>query len=234
MKLVVFSYDFPDRRSQDFLLRLFLRQRPIAAVLGAPWRKLSIPPPAHRTRIRHVGLVHPRQVAERIGAPYHALPHAAAETVDLLKSLAPDVGIIAGARILKKPVIDAFRMGIINFHPGMIPEARGLDALLWSIHGDVPLGVTAHLIDEQVDAGRVLIKHPIPIHPDDSALDLSERLYESQLDLLEPAIEAALAGEGIGVDPSTPHNRKMTRDQETLALARLPDYVRRHAAPRES
>lgn len=231
MKLVVFTYDFPDRRSQDFLLRLFLRQRPIAAVVGAPWRKLSIPPPAHRTRIRHVGLAHPREVAERIGAPYHALPHAAAETEDLLKSLTPDVGIIAGARILKRPVIEAFRVGIINFHPGLIPEARGLDAFLWSVHGDVPLGVTAHLIDEHVDAGRVLIKQPIPIRLDDTPLDLSERLYESQLDMLEPALEAALAGEGIAVDPSIPANRKMTADQEGAALARLPDYVRRHGRP---
>ena len=136
---------------------------------------------------------------------------------------------MAGARILKQRVIDCFSIGIINFHPGLIPEARGLDAMLWSVLRDVPLGISAHLIDEHVDAGRLLLRQLIPIAADDTALDLSERLYEYQLDMLEPAVEAALAGEGIGVDPSSGYNRKMTPELERRALEKLPEYIRRFA-----
>ena len=82
--------------------------------------------------------------------------------------------MIAGARILKRPVIDRFSIGIINFHPGLIPEARGLDALLWSIRGDLPLGVTSHLIDERVDASSEAARQ--------QGLVIAERLREQGLD----------------------------------------------------
>ncbi len=236
LKLVVFAYNFPHKKTQDVLLRLWLEGYPIAAVLACDPVELSIPAPTVRTKLRHAALVHPSAVAERIGAPYHVVPHNDPEAVRLLQSLRPDLGLIAGARILKRPAIDAFRIGIINFHPGLIPEARGLDAMLWSIHRNLPLGVTAHLIDHRVDAGAILLRQRIAIHPDDTALDLSTRLYETQLELLKPAIEAAERWAGnrealVTVGPNTPRNQKMPGELERATLEALPAYVRRFAGP---
>jgi len=227
LRLGVLAYDFPHKKTQDFLLRLFAEGYKIEAVIAGPRVELKLPPLGLRTKIRHTALLHPEGVAGRIGVGYHALPHDDNRVVELIRSLRLDLGIIAGARILKKPLIEAFGIGVINFHPGLIPEARGLDALQWSVHQGLPLGVTAHLIDEHVDAGTTLIKQRIPVYRDDVFQDLSERLYETQLEMLTPAIEAASRGEGTPVDPATSYNRKMPVDMEREVAAKLNEYVRR-------
>jgi phosphoribosylglycinamide formyltransferase-1 len=228
-KLAVFAYNFPHKKTQDFLLRLLLEGYEISVVIAADPVKLNIPPSSVRTKIRHEALTDPRQICERIGAAYQAIPHNSAQTVELVKSSRIDLGLIAGARILKQPVIDAFTIGIINFHPGLIPEIRGLDTLLWSIHKGVPLGVTSHLIDSDIDAGSILIREHISIFEDDTALDLSERLYEKQLEMIRPSIECGLGGRGVAVDPGTPYNRKMPPELERITLEKLSSYLRRFA-----
>ena len=54
-----------------------------------------------------------------------------------------------------KNVIDSFSNGIINFHPGVLPENRGLDNLKWAIYNNLPQGVTTHLIDENIDVEQI-------------------------------------------------------------------------------
>ncbi len=124
-----------------------------------------------------------------------------------------ELGLIAGARILKPRVIEAFPLGIINFHPGLIPQTRGLDAMMWSVHNGIPQAVTAHVIDSRVDAGSILFAEEMPIWSDDTPFDFQERLYEMQLDMIPEAIERAARGEGTDVGDDTTHNRKM--DPET-------------------
>ncbi|MEA2015260.1 MAG: formyltransferase family protein [Actinomycetota bacterium] len=229
-RIAVLCYNFPHKKTQDFLVRLFLEGYRIELVIASDPVKLKIPPPSIRTKLRHSALLDPKLVAERIGARYHVFSHNSPQAVELVRTSGIDLGIIAGARILKKPIIDAFKRDIINFHPGLIPEARGLDAMLWSIYRDISLGVTAHLIDERIDAGNILIKQCIPLYPDDTLLGLSERLYETQLDMLKPAIEKALKGEGIRVDYTTSsYNSKMPADLEKIVLKKLPEYLLRMA-----
>lgn len=229
--VVVFGYDFPHRKTQDVLLRLFLEGIPVKAVLAAPRVQLSTPSPTVRTKVRTGALLHPRSIADRIGAEYHVMPHKGENIQEYLAETSPALGVIAGARILPAPVIDAFEIGIVNLHPGRIPEVRGLDALLWAVRNDVPLGVTAHLIDERVDAGHVLHTADVSIAPDDTVFDLSERLYTTQLEILGPALASAVAAETVAVDfEGHPAYRKMPPDLEADTLAAVPDYVRRHAS----
>jgi len=225
--LVVFAYNFPHKKTQDVLVRLFLDGYRIAAILAADYKAINIPP-GLRTRIRHVGLLHPSVIARRIGAEYIVVEHNGPEAAEILRSLKPDLGVISGARILKSDIISMFNIGIINFHPGLIPEVRGLDAMLWAILRDVPLGVTAHIIDKHIDAGKVLLRRAIPLCEDDTLLDISERLHETQLEVLGDAIRLALRGEGVEVHPVTSANRKMTRELELEVLRRFPAYVQRH------
>ena len=48
------------------------------------------------------------------------------------------------------------KYGILNFHPGLLPDIRGLDSVLWSIEKNYPIGVTAHLINNKIDAGKLV------------------------------------------------------------------------------
>jgi len=226
--LVVFAYNFPHKKTQDVLIHLFLNGYQVGWVFAADYVDLGIPKPSIRTKIRHTALLHPARVAHAIGAQYRVVEHNSEELASILDSINPDLGIIAGARILKKHIIDKFAVGIINLHPGLIPEARGLDAMLWSIYKGVPLGVTAHLIDERVDAGRILIRKRIQIFADDTIFDLSERLYETQLEILPEAIEKALRGEWQILQEVGLYNRKMPEEIERQVVAMFEDYKRRY------
>lgn len=230
LKIGLFAYNFKHRKSQDFLIRAFLEELNVIAVFAADAVKLNIPSSTIKTKVRHQGMLHPRKISERFDYNYFNFPHNDEKTVQTIKGMNLDVGIVAGARILDKTVIDAFNIGIINYHPALIPEVRGLDGLLWSVINNVPLGVTAHLIDEQVDAGVLLLKQKLDIFNDDTIYDLSERLYEVQLDQLIPSLEAVIKKDYKKVDFSdTTYNRKMPTDLEKQVLTRIDDYIKFHS-----
>ena len=131
---------------------------------------------------------------------------------------------------MNSSVISAFNIGIINFHPGLIPETRGLDSLLWSIINDIPIGVTSHLIDARIDAGTVLIKDRLKIYKDDTIYDLSERLYEKQLELLIPSINSILEEKYIDIDYSnSSYNRKMRPELEKDVLRKVKKYIEKYS-----
>ena len=226
--VVVLAYNFPHRKTQDFLFRLFAEGVSVGHVLAADPVKLNVAPSSIRSKLRHGALIEPAKVAKENGAHYHVVPHQGNQINDLLDAIKPTIGVISGARILKRPVIDRFSTGIINFHPGLIPEVRGLDALFWSIRKDVPPGVTSHLIDHRVDAGRLLERREIALFRDDTIFDLSERLYETQIDMLVTAIERARTGEWEEINyESTAYNRKMPAEREAEIVELLPAYLER-------
>ena len=223
MRLAVFSYNFPHKKTQDFLFRLFLEKVEVGIVLAADPVELGIPSPSVRMKVRGGGgLVHPRLVAERFGWRFEVVEHNAGRTRDLLREERVDAGVISGARILKPEVIESVPRGIINFHPGLLPEGRGLDAMQWAIYEDRPIGVTAHLIDGRVDAGLVLLKRELPILEDDTVFDLSQRLMDVQTDMLPEAI-AVLARGAAGLESvgSSPLHRKMPPELEAQVAGRL-------------
>jgi len=188
---VVFAYNFPHKKTQDFLQRLVLIGAKPDFVLLADRVELNLPN-SGRLKPRHADLVHPQTICERFSLPYEVVDHASERCFQLLSKRRPPLGIIAGARILPRAIIDCFTIGVINFHPGLIPEVRGLDALQWALHYDLPLGVTAHLIDHRVDAGRIVERRLIDEYADDTLIDLSLRLYETQVHMLSSTLASLM------------------------------------------
>jgi folate-dependent phosphoribosylglycinamide formyltransferase PurN len=211
-RLVVFAYAFPHKKTQDVLLRLTALGRPPTAVLAAPWQPLPVAPPAVRVKPRHADLLHPADLCRSFGIEYHVVDHRSESCLLLLDWLKPELGVIGGARILSGAVLDYFRHGVVNLHPGVLPDVRGLDALQWSLYDGLPLGVTAHIVDARVDAGWILEKRLIDIYQDDTLVDLGLRLYETQLAMLGPALAAAATSdrsalemvEGVPLRPPFP------------------------------
>lgn len=204
MRVALFVYDRPHRKSVQVLLKLWQHDSLPSVVIGAPWidlgrESLSGFESPLRAKPRHVGLQHPGVVAERFGVPYVAAPHTDRSTSATLRAHQIDLGLIGGARILPGHVIDACPVGILNLHPGLLPQVRGMDALKWCVLKNYPPGVTAHLIDEDVDAGWILIKQQIPVYTDDTWIDLSLRLEESELDLIPDALVMLEKQEGRSI-----------------------------------
>ena len=196
---IVFAYAFPHKKTQDMILRLTgLGQRP-AAVLAAPHVPLG-GAEGVRVRPRHADLVEPEELCRGLGIEYHVVPHESDTCLHVLDLFTLDLGVIAGARILPSAVIERFPLGILNFHPGLLPEVRGLDALQWALYHGHSLGVTAHLIDARVDAGRIVERRIIDRYPDDTLVELGLRLYETQLDMLGNAICRVRETDASGFD----------------------------------
>lgn len=228
-KIAVFAYNFPHKKTYDFIMRLLADNFSIDIIFAANRVELNIPPSTIRTSIRHQSLVHPRDVASNLNIPYIECAHDSPEIMKVIQESEIKIGIISGSRILKKEIISCFELGIINFHPGLLPEIRGLDALLWSIEKDIPAGVSSHIIDHKVDAGLLIEKRKIPIYNDDTIFDLSERLYETQLEMLKPAILKTINKENEPLLLSTSYNKKMSSELEKKVLEKVPDYIRKYS-----
>ena len=221
----IFAYNFPHKKTQDFIFRILSEGYEISVIYAANPVKLKIPPSSVKSKINHIGLIHPEKIAKRFGIRYLVVGNNSEELMADAKANS-SLAVISGARILKAEVIDCFPKGIINFHPGIIPNERGLDALFWSIYNNHPLGVTAHLIDKYIDAGKILSIGQMKINSNDTVLDLSERLYELQLDMLLEAIDKAINNEGFLLDDYGTYNGKMEADLEKKVIDMLPQYVK--------
>jgi phosphoribosylglycinamide formyltransferase-1 len=183
--MILFAYNFPHKKTQDFLFHLAVKKKLPAAVVATNPIKLNIPKKRYKYKMGFDSLIHPKEICDFLGVEYFVSSHDSEEVRCFLKKKMPRIGLISGARIIGKDVIDLFEEGVINFHPGLIPESRGLDAMLWSVYKDIPLGVTAHFIDHKVDAGWIIKRREIKLWKEDTWLDISNRLYDMELTMLD-------------------------------------------------
>lgn len=187
--VMLFAYDFPHKKSQDFIIRLLAEGYNIKYVIAAPWVNLKITNTSVHAAPSHEGLIHPKKICNRFNIPYLSLEHNSLGTINYLKSHPVDLYIIAGARILNKEVIESARNKILNLHPGILPQVRGLDTLLWSIYYDEPIGISSHFVSERIDLGKLIYKEKLKLNAQDTIVDVSLRLLEKQTDVMIKSIE---------------------------------------------
>lgn len=227
-KLMLFAYDFPHKKTQDFLFRLTVEGYKLKYCIAAPWKKLNFTPSLVKIDQSHVGLIHPRRICERFGIKYLSLDHGSKATVDYIKKNKVDLYVISGARILTKEVIEACQGRILNIHPGLLPDVRGLDTFLWSIILKKPLGISAHLITSKIDSGLLIHKEKLPVYKDDSVFDITLRLLEYQTDILIKALKKLEEEKEIQKDLSKyedSYHTKMDPKLEKKALQKLKQWI---------
>lgn len=186
MRVGVFAYNFEHKKTQEGLLNLFLQGFEVACVLAADAIPLTFYQSKIRVAPKGLAYTHPRDIAERLGIPYHVTGHNSSEALDLVRTYELDVGVILGARILKPPIIDAFTIGVLNMHPGLLPQNRGLDNLKWAILKGIKQGVSCHLIDREIDRGKLILRRILPVYEDDTLIDIFLRIQNvEQLMMVE-------------------------------------------------
>ncbi|WP_213939099.1 formyltransferase family protein [Pseudomonas sp. dw_612] len=80
------------------------------------------------------------------------------QCLHLIQASGVELIILGDTRIIKSHLIDASGMGIINVHPGILPEVRGNNPYAWAVLEGAQQGVTVHFIDKGVDTGPILKK----------------------------------------------------------------------------
>jgi phosphoribosylglycinamide formyltransferase 1 len=76
----------------------------------------------------------------------------------LLHTLAPDVIVVNGTRILGAATLGAVAAPFINMHAGVTPGYRGVHGAWWALaEGRAELvGTTLHIVDQGIDTGSIL------------------------------------------------------------------------------
>ena len=101
------------------------------------------------------------------------------ECVDTLKKLSFDVGLHKAGVIYRDVTIDAFRLGILNHHIGILPAYRGRSVLEWSILQGDTVGITVFFIDTGIDTGsRILMSEEVDISGCKSVSEAKEYLFD--------------------------------------------------------
>ena len=99
----------------------------------------------------------------------YKVPHHNKKTCrQLLQELNPDLGVLGGTRIIRDRILSIPPEGMLNAHPGLLPEVRGSASPAWSVYYDIPIGATCHFIDPGIDTGDIVGKREIPIHKGDT------------------------------------------------------------------
>jgi methionyl-tRNA formyltransferase len=116
--------------------------------------------------------------------------------VERIRSLAPDLLLIAGcSQILRAPLRSAARLGVVNFHPSLLPNYRGKEPLFWAIlQGETRTGCTAHHATDAVDAGPILLQREVPISRRATSASLARDVDEAGATLVPELLAMARAG----------------------------------------
>lgn len=109
-------------------------------------------------------------------------------------------------RILKAGILHAPEIGVLNCHPGLLPDFRGCTCVEWAVYYDRPVGVTAHLMTEKIDEGPIVMARAVDYRPDDGYLGLRTKANGLIIELLRQAAKAVLAS------PEDYLNRDYVRD----------------------
>ena len=88
------------------------------------------------------------------------------ESLDILREIDPDFGIVFGTGKISEEIISLFNDGLINVHRGVAEKYRGLDSDLWAIyHGDyLNIGVTIHQVFPKLDTGDILFSEVLELN----------------------------------------------------------------------
>lgn len=189
MKLVLFIYDFPHKKSLKGMQLIKSKGIEDVHVIASPKVELKFRQSKNRVSVLETEIIEPSKLANQYGWNSLVENHNSEAVISFLKKIKPSHGIILGARILNKNVIDCFSSGIINFHPGVLPENRGLDNLKWAIYNNLPQGVTTHFIDENIDVGYEIYKELLEVDVSDTLFDINSKLFDLQMEQLNKLIE---------------------------------------------
>jgi len=104
---------------------------------------------------------------------------------DYLESFEVDLIVLAGfMTVLGKSFTDRFKNRIINIHPALIPSFCGDGFYGLRVHeealkkGVKVTGATVHFVNEETDAGPIILQKAVYVNDDDTPESLQKRVME--------------------------------------------------------
>jgi folate-dependent phosphoribosylglycinamide formyltransferase PurN len=159
---LVGAYCQSEGRSIEFVVRdLWRRRGALALPLLVAWAgsealsALRDPRGARRLRTTISALSERLRYVTDIHAP---------DVLAEIRALAPDLGVLYGAPILRPELFEIPAEGTLGIHHGALPRYRGKKTTFWEMyHGEPTAGVTIQLINRGLDTGSTVNEGSVPI-----------------------------------------------------------------------
>ena len=118
------------------------------------------------------------------------------EVVERLQKLAPDFFFSFYYReMLKRELLAIPKRGALNMHGSLLPKYRGRVPVNWAIIcGETHTGATLHYMTEKPDNGAIVAQQAVPILPDDTALQVFQKVTVAAEIALDSCLPALLEG----------------------------------------
>ena len=107
-----------------------------------------------------------------------------------------DLICLAGyMRLLSPFFVAAFPNRILNIHPSLLPSFPGLESQRQALEYGVKFaGCTVHFVDENLDAGPIVLQAVVPVEDRDTEATLSDKILKEEHRIYSEAVRIVLEG----------------------------------------
>ena len=96
-------------------------------------------------------------------------------------------------RLLSPVMVEAFPNRILNIHPSLLPKYPGLHPQQQALDDAATVsGATVHFVNNELDAGPIVLQHEVPVLPGDTEAALADRILHVEHALYPEAIAKVL------------------------------------------
>ena len=135
-----------------------------------------------------------------------------------LKGCNANLQIVVAFRMLPEAVWSMPSLGTFNLHASLLPQYRGAAPINWAIiNGEKETGATTFFLQHDIDTGNIIFQEKEPIHDDDDAGSLYERLMHKGAGLVLKTVKAIESG-----------NVRAQPQEETKAVKHAPKIFKEH------
>ena len=118
------------------------------------------------------------------------------EIIKNLKKRHIDLIVLAGfMRMLSPDFVKHYRNRILNIHPALLPSFKGTSGIKDVLDYGVKItGPTVHFVDEDMDAGPIILQAQVRVRDDDTEESLSKRIHRQEHIIYPEAIRLVVEG----------------------------------------
>ena len=166
--------------------------------------------------------------------------------IDKIKKLNLDLIFVVAFKKLPRIFFEIPTLGTVNLHASLLPNYRGAAPINWTIiNGEEQTGLTTFFINENIDSGKIILKHSIKIEKDWHFDDLNKKLMNESSYIVKKTIDKLINGhydvleQPKKLDSSFQIARKLTKSDYKLTkdlwndkkLIKLFNYIKGISKP---
>ncbi len=136
-------------------------------------------------------------VAQKNSIPYYRVAQINSDvSLRIIREVQPDLIFSAHfQQLLHTELLRIPKIGCINLHPSLLPKYRGMSPQHWPIiNRDSETGVSIHFVNEDVDAGKIIIQKKITIPQNCYVSDLQRLMLPVYAEATKEALELVNQG----------------------------------------